>query len=122
MSLLHPADAAPQDEMQKDRCANRGHNDADRQLGGPHDHARDNVGDEHQNGAEQRAAWEDDAVVGPRQQPHEVGHDNAAKPITPATATAAPTEAAVATTTGAFGPFNVDAEMKSLCLAKQEAV
>ena len=63
--------------MQKHGSADGSHDDTERQLGGPHHHARDDIGDQHQRGAEQRAGRQDETVIGPRDQTHEMRDDDA---------------------------------------------
>ncbi len=77
MLLFHPADAALQDEVQKHRRTDGGHDDADRQLCRLYDKARDDIGGQQERGAEQRAAGKHGPVIGAGEQPHQVRDDDA---------------------------------------------
>ena len=85
-------------------------------------HAREDVGQQHQRGAEQRAARQHDAMVGPGHQPDQVGNDDADEADHAGDRHRRPDRRRRDQDDGALGPVDVDAEMKRLRLAQQQAV
>ena len=78
--------------------------------------------DQHQGRAHQRACRQHDAMVGSRQQPHQVRHDDADEAENARDGNGCADRGRRDQHDRALGALDVDAEMKGLGLAEQQAV
>ena len=74
------------EQEQEERAADHRRYDADRQLGGSHDHPGHRIGQDEEHRPGETAEGQKLAMVRPEQEPHRVGHDQADEPDEPAEA------------------------------------
>jgi hypothetical protein len=109
-------------QMQEERRAEQGGHDPQRQLRRPHEHACDHVGKEHQGGAKERTAGQDDAMVGAGKQPDKMRHDDPDKADDARDGHGRARGRGGGRNRHALHAVDVDAEVKGLCLPQHQAV